>query len=436
MATQPQTQPEPVRIDITYPRWNFSSCLAFRFCFAYLGLYCLAIGLIPIPVVDTPGLATITPFRQIVFWTAKNLFDHSDPLVYDGSGSGDKTFDWVLTFYVFCSAVLMVALWSILDRRRKNYSALHKWFYLFLRLALGSVMVSYGMIKVVPLQMPFPSLTTLVEPFGNFSPMHVLWSSIGASPGYERFAGSMEVLGGMLLFVPRTTTFGALICLMNLTEVFILNMTYDVPVKLFSFHLILISLFLLAPELSRIVSLFFLDREIGPSTRPNLFVRTWANRVALVLQIAFGLVMIITSGLEARKQWYSYGGGAAKSPLYGIWNVKELLIGGGPAQLTEKEQWRRVIFDRPTSMAVQGVDDAFVFYRAAVDVASGAIDLTKPNENWKARLNFQRSGNGRLSLDGEMDGRVFRMQLELLDRSKLLLLNRGFHWIQEYPFNR
>jgi len=28
------------------------------------------------------------------------------------------------------------------------------------------------------------------------------------------------------------------------------------------------------------------------------------------------------------------------------------------------------------------------------------------------------------------------VQLQLWDRNKLLLVNRGFHWIQEYPFNR
>ena len=76
--------------------------------------------------------------------------------------------------------------------------------------------------------------------------MGVLWSSIGSSPAYESFAGCAELLGGILLIVPRTTTLGALVCLADMTQVFMLNMTYDVPVKLLSFHLILLSLFLLA----------------------------------------------------------------------------------------------------------------------------------------------------------------------------------------------
>ena len=90
-------------------------------------------------------------------------------------------------------------------------------------------MMVYGMSKAVPLQMPFPFLTTLLERYGDFSPMGVLWSSIGASPAYEIFTGCAELLGGVLLIFPRTTTLGALVCLADAIQVFLLNMTYDVP---------------------------------------------------------------------------------------------------------------------------------------------------------------------------------------------------------------
>jgi hypothetical protein len=51
----------------------------------------------------------------------------------------------------------------------------------------------------------------------------------------------------LLLIVPRTATLGALISLADMIQVDTLNMTYDVPVKLFAFHLILLSCFL-APD--------------------------------------------------------------------------------------------------------------------------------------------------------------------------------------------
>jgi hypothetical protein len=99
------------------------------------------------------------------------------------------------------------------------------------------------MSKVIPIQMPLPSLAALLMPLGDISTYGILWRSIGASPAYEIFAGCAEVLGGVLLIVPRTTMLGALVSLADMTEVWMLNMTYDVPVKLFSFHLFLLALY-------------------------------------------------------------------------------------------------------------------------------------------------------------------------------------------------
>jgi hypothetical protein len=37
---------------------------------------------------------------------------------------------------------------------------------------------------------------------------------------------------------------------------------------------------------------------------------------------------------------------------------------------------------------------------------------------------------------GAIDVYKVHMRLQRVDRDKLLLVNRGFHWIQEYPPNR
>lgn len=325
MAPQMQTRLEQMRGEPQHPRWKVASRIAFRFCVLYLGLYCLTTqvltGLFPIPKIDVPDLSALAPIRQAVFWTAAHVFHVSTPLVYRGSGSGDKTFDWVLAFSVLAIAVFATMVWSVLDRKRENYIALHKWFHLILRFAVGSEMVLYGMDKVVPLQMPYPFLTRLVEPFGNFSPMGVLWYSIGAATGYEIFVGSAEMLGGILLFFPRTATFGALVCLTDAAEVFVLNMAYDVPVKLFSFHLILMSLVLLVPELPRIASFFFSNRGVSPSTHPKLFRTRRANRVALTVQVVFGLLLIAMNGYGAWTGWHTYGGERPnrRSMVSGMW---------------------------------------------------------------------------------------------------------------------
>ena len=218
-----QTQIAELQDEPDIPRWSLGLRVAFRFCFVYFGLYCLCTqivgGLISIPKMEAIDPSGLWPIKQVTFWTAAHLFHAKLPLVYTGSGSGDKTFDWVLTFCLLVVAAMATATWSVLDRRSKNYVTLYKWFRLFIRFALASQLVGYGMAKLIPLQMPFPYLTRLIEPFGNFSPMGVLWSSIGASPAYEMFAGSAEMLGGILLIIPRTTMLGALVCVADMTQV-------------------------------------------------------------------------------------------------------------------------------------------------------------------------------------------------------------------------
>ena len=108
-----------------------------------------------------------------------------------------------------------------------------------------------------------------------------------------------------------------------------------------------------------------------------------------------------------------------------------------PPLLTDGSRWRRAVFDFPSQAVFQRMDDSFARYGAAINGKDKTIALTKDNDkNWKANFTFQRVGENELVLDGNMDSRKIHMQLELVDLNKFLLVSRGFHWIQEYPFNR
>ncbi|MGH9773540.1 MAG: DoxX family protein [Candidatus Acidiferrales bacterium] len=426
------------------PDWRLGTRMAFRFCFVYFGVYILITqmlqSLLAIPDLDNaPQLDWLWPLRQIISWVAVHVFHVHSALVITGSGSGDKTYDWVEAFCLLVLAVGATGIWSALDSKRKNYVALHKWFRVFVRFALGSTMFSYGFVKIIPLQMPFPFLTRLLEPFGNFSPMGVLWTSIGASPGYEMFAGCAEILGGLLVLIPRTTTLGALICLADATQVLALNMTYDVPVKLFSFHLVLLALILLAPDARRLANFLLRDEATGPSTQPPLFRGRRGNRIALAVQILFTMYLVVMNLYGARLAWKEFGGGAPKSALYGIWDVEQLSIDGQIRSplLTDYDRWRRVIFDFPTFVTIQRMDESFFGYATEIDVKDGTISLTKGGDKtWKGKLTFQRPAQDQLILEGVAGEHKIHAQLRLMGRNKFLLLSRGFHWIEEYPFNR
>ena len=102
MGTQgTQLQPEAVEPAPPTQPWGITTRVAFRFCFVYFGLYCLLTQIVTdlfSPTKDDiPDPSTLWPLRQLVVWTAVHIFRVTKPLAYN-SGSGDKTFGWVLLF--------------------------------------------------------------------------------------------------------------------------------------------------------------------------------------------------------------------------------------------------------------------------------------------------------------------------------------------------
>jgi hypothetical protein len=419
------------------PHWSPLTRITFRFCFVYFGLYSLATqiagSLIVIPYVSFRGIGLLWPMREITLWAGEHIFRITQPLVYDGN-SRDTNFYWVQALLLLIVAIIATVIWSALDGRRASYATLHKWFHLFIRLGLASQMFEYGMTKLIPVQFPSPSLNTLVTPVGNLSLQGLLWTSIGASTAYEVFTGCAELLGGILLLFPRTTMLGAMICLADMTQVFALNMAYDIGVKQVSLHLILLSLLLLAPEFPRLLNFFFLNRPVPPSLQPELFRTRRANRIALAVQIVFGVYLLAVQADVNWVYWYAEGGGSAKSPLYGIWDVEELSLDGEarPVALNDYDRrWRRVIFDAPDRMVFQRTDDSFARYGVAIDVDRKTLALAKGNSrNWKAGFAFQRPAQDQLILNGEMDGYKIRMHLRHVDFDTFRVLNSGFRWIR------
>jgi hypothetical protein len=416
--------------------WTPATRVAFRFCFLYLGLFALATqitgSLVLIPGVYYRGIGQLSPMRDITTWVATRVLDGREP--FDPTGaSGETIFFLSQTLWLLALAILLTLVWSLVDSGRTEYSRLHKWFRLFIRLALASQMFEYGMTKIIPVQFASPSLSILVTPAGDLSLNTMLWTSIGASTGYQVFTGFAELLGGVLLLVPRTTLAGALVCLADMIHVLVLNLGFDIGLKITSFHLVLLAVFLLAPELGRLEA-FLLGREVGVSREPPLMATRRGRSIAVALQLALGVYLIGMQTLANVNFWYAEGGGAPKSPLYGIWNVESLsldAVEGPPSQNDYDRRWRRVIFDAPEVMTFQRTDDSLARYGVSIDLQAGTLRLTKGgSRSWESVFDFRRPAENRLVLDGEMDGYAIRAELERVEFDTFRLLNSDFRWIR------
>jgi uncharacterized membrane protein YphA (DoxX/SURF4 family) len=426
----------------TEAHWSLARRVGFRFLFCYFFLFVLGgqeIGAIPL---SEPLVEKYTAFwYAIAVWVGRHIFQITREFPMSGDGSGDTTFQWILLPCYLALAALATLVWSLLDRRRADYERLHQWFRLLLRFSLAVAMIVYGITKAIPNQMPFPRSFTLLQRVGDLSPMRLLWTFMGASPAYETFTGLAELLGGVLLLVPRTTLLGALICVADMTMVFMLNMCYDVPVKIMSFHYLLMGIILVAPDLRRLADLFLFNRPVQPAVTTPLFERKRLDRAVQVLFFLFGLYGIGASLVEARERYERQN--PPKPPLAGVWNVEEITIDGQKvSRLVDPDLWRSVTFEKPGAMSVESLRGSRTGYAVKLDLAAKKMALKKYQRDaenkpvltaagiplkvpgWQAELSFHEPKAGVLVLDGDLDGHRLHAELH-----KMALIGRRFRWV-------
>jgi hypothetical protein len=431
--------PQPLPGDQS-PRWRLGTRVAFRFCVVYFGLFCLlyvqimfaftgVFGAVLPPNATAWQMSALGPLTE---WVGHHVFG-IDAALRPDSRSGEQAAMWVFMFTVLVIAIIATVLWSVLDRRRTGYQRLHAWFLTFIRVCLGGQMLYYGADKVIPAQMPAPPLTSLLRPYGQLSPTWVLWLQVGSSYPYEIALGAVEVAAGVLLFWPRTATLGALLALACMAQVFLLNMTFDVSVKILSFQLLLLAVVLLIPQARRLANMLVLQRLSSPAIQPALFTTRRAAKTATTIQVGLGAWVLAGSLLMSWLDWSHYGGGRPKPDLYGIWTVTEFSLNGTslPPLTTQHDRWQCLIIEDTDRLSYQQMDGEIV--PALADINAHTITLSDMGA--PTTLTIDRTTPDWLRLSGRLHGQPVNMTLRRLNLDRLPLHRNGFQWVQEYPDN-
>lgn len=431
-------------------RWSLAKRIGFRFLFSYFVLFFLTGQEIEaVPLLGSLVEKYTEGWYAIAVWVGRHLFHIRGEIPLDGRGSGDTTFRWLLIPCYLALAAAAAVLWSLLDRRRPHHERLLQGFRFLLRFSLSIAMISYGLAKVIPNQMSFPRSFSLLQRVGDLKPMRLLWTFIGASPAYEVLTGLAELLGGVLLLVPRTVLLGALVCAADMAMVFVLNLCYDVPVKIMSFHYLVMAILLVAPDLRRLADLFLFDRAVAPARRPPLFRRPRLDRAVQILFLLFGAYTIVLGVVQGIGRYKERN--LPHPPLFGVWSVEEATADGAAVppssdSARDPEAWRFVAFDKPGSMTIELARGERRLHALQIDPAAKRMILArtqrdaqgkpvldvagKPRKEpgWTAVLSFAEPEAGGLVLDGTLDGHRRRMKLR-----KMALLRDRFHWITDPP---
>jgi uncharacterized membrane protein YphA (DoxX/SURF4 family) len=411
-------------------RWSSAHLFAVRFAFVYFVLYNLPLSLGDIPHTESLGEKYEALWHVLVPWFSQHIFYFRQGISY--APTGDSPYEYTQILCYLTIALISAIVWFPLDRSRSNHLRLQEWLFFYIRLCLGSAMILYGSHKIFQVQFSEPDLYKLLQPHGDASLMDLLWTFMGASRGYCIFTGCIEIAVGILLFIPRMATLGAFLGIAAMSNIFAINVFYNVWVKVYSFHLLLMCIFLVLPQTRRFLNFFLLNRHVEPAARTELFNKKYLNIGVLVLQLFLAGFFVCydlyqARGIERRDL-------ASRPPFYGIWMIDKFTLDEKvvPPLLTDATRWQRVVFEYPNGAGIQSMSGSWTPYRLKRDMQKKTFAMEQYHDATKRfEFTFSSPDPQSLSLDGKADTNEIRITLHRVDEKQLLLLDHKIHWINK-----
>lgn len=393
-----------------------------------------------------PGLNFVTDYYtkgiQWIVFKLNDWFLHvKQPLNTEGYGSGDTSYAWAEFYTIIILSLLLAVVWAIFNKNEKNSRALEYWLHNLIRYNLIMVAFSYGIIKLFGLQMPFPNLSQLATPLGEFLPMRFSWLFIGYSQPYEFFSGAMEVTVGLLLLYRRTIPLGLIVGLGVFINIFAMNMCYDIPVKLYSMQIVICCFFLLAIDSQKYINFFILNKPTIPTTGYNYrFTKRWQRIGRIVLKVAFIILAVGFTTYECINRYGEMHTLEAAVIPQGVYNIKTFKKNSQiiAIETTDTLAWKDFIFDKGKLGSIKTADTTFwnrygrAYFIYETDKSKQMIHFKEGMSDSVSlfQMKYKFINKNRLQLEG-----VFKKDTlfyELIKSDKTFpLAEKQFHWISE-----
>ena len=102
--------------------------------------------------------------------------------------------------------------------------------------------------------------------------------------------------------------------------------------------------------------------------------------------------------------------------------------------VTDYDRYRRFIVQSPSAVVFWRMDDTTQMFPTNIQTNQKLITFTGGSH--LGTLKYDQPTPEQLVLEGKLGDHTLRMVTTRVDHTKFLLLQRGFNWAQEYPFNR
>ena len=399
------------------------------FLMIWVGLYIFIYGF-PFPLDNIPFTYELFSkyFIQLktsfILFFGKSILGIETLEKIEMTGSGDTTFDYVMIPAMMIVSFVIGLIMISIKKVRENASGFYKWSLVYARYFVGLTLISYGVAKFLVGQFPGPSLYSMDVLYGEMSPMGLAWRFFGYSDTYKIFMGISEILAGFLLLFRRTVVLGALGSIAVCTNIVLVNFSFDVPVKLFSSHLLVFSILVLLPSLKAIFDFFLLQKTTSLGELKPYFTKRKYQIIWLLINIYYVGVIPITrmvghyQGQKFRVHQNEWEG------IYSGFEADEAIA------------WDKVVVESNYLMLIRK-DGEREFLSIQEINPDGKISIKNlENEEEPDELSIRELSDQEYELELRIGENISKVNGTRKLVSEYPLVARGFHWINEYPYNR
>ena len=413
--------------------WTLAQKIAFRFFFIFISFYTW-FGNNVLRHIFYPRfgklIGHVSILKQPLYWLDKHFYHIGyNPGKSPDIGLMDSPLTWVTLITILWISVAGCIAWSIADRNRGNYNKLNYWFNTYLAYYLFIIMDFYAIYKIMVVQMPFPNAEYLLKPLGNYSRLPLFFNLVGLSPGYSIFTGACELIAALLVLSRRTRVSGCLFMTAILVNILCFNLFYNVLVKVLIINLLLITLYLLAPYVFKLVQFFYLQQPVSLAEKQYTFSTPWkkyAVKALLLIPILLTFNLVLRS-IKLLKQ-------DEMRQQQKVYNVTNFVKGADTLQplLTDTFRIKRLIFTAYSGRqyaVVYNMTDSAIYYRYTWDTKNKKITMTDKRDTLaKAQLHYKELPANGLELDGKWKGHDVNILLKKMEIDSLPLVKEKISW--------
>ncbi len=214
-------------------------------------------------------------------------------------------------------------IFNILHSKIPNAYRVQPILVFLLRMYLAWIIMGYGLAKVFASQFPL-LMANMDARMVELSPMRVAWAFFGYSKGYQVFLGWGEVIPALLLLFRRTTLLGALLMVVVMLNVWLVNIFFDVCVKLNSFTYLAVAFYILLQYGNRLWKFFFTNREVPAPYYPTLADRKVFRWIGMGINVLLLAYILYDPLMSAYDYLANNDEPTTKNKLYGAWKVEKI----------------------------------------------------------------------------------------------------------------